>query len=192
MNDMVNTAELLYGGALLEIARDEGKLDAIGGEMASLGELLDANADLSRLLGSRIIPVEERAASVERIFKGKVSDLLYRFLQVVNKKNRMPDLPGIIRAFGKLYAEAQGVIEVDAIVASEMTKTKLNDMAKRIGDAIGKKVVPQQRVDESLIGGLKLRVGDQLIDGSVATQLKLMRQKMIETGREKARAAASE
>lgn len=187
MNDMVNTAELLYGGALVEMASEGSQLDSIAEEVASLGELLAGDADLSRLLGSRIIPVEQRAASLQRIFKGNVSDLLYRFLQVVNKKNRMPELSGIIRAFGKLYAQAQGVIEVDAFVAKEMSKSKLNDIAKRIGTAIGKKVVPHQRVEESLIGGLKLRVGDQLIDGSVITQLKLMRQRMIEAGRERAR-----
>lgn len=186
-NQQINTAEMAYATALVDLAEQAGALDATAEEMADLGELLAASADVSRVLSSHTLTVEERAGSIDRAFKGRVSDLLYRFLQVVNRKGRLAELPGIIRAFAKLYAEKRGIAEVDIHVPAPMGGDKLRQLADRIGSAIGKQVVPHEHVDAHLLGGLKLRIGDKLIDGSVATQLRLMRDKLVAAGREKAR-----
>lgn len=193
MNDQrINTVSLIYAAALVEMADEAGELDAVAEETAQLGELLAANADLANLLTNRILSTDERAGVIDRLFQGKVTDLLYRFLQVVNRKHRMAELPGIVNAFGKLFAERRGVLEIDAYVAQELDEEKLNRIAARIGEALGKQVVPHQHVDPALIGGLKLRIGDRLLDGSVAAQLKLLQQRMTAAGREKVKAALQE
>jgi len=193
MNDQrINTVSQIYAAALVEMADEAGELDAVADEAAQLGELLAADADLANLLSNRILSTDERAGAIERLFQGKVSDLLYRFLQVVNRKGRMAELPGILHAFGKLFAERRGVLQIDAYVAEKLDEEKLARIASSIGEALGKQVVPHQHVDPSLIGGLKLRIGDRLLDGSVAAQLKLLQQRMTAAGREKARAALQE
>lgn len=191
-NERINTVDLVYARALLEMSRDSDQLDAIADELAQLGELLEANADLRRLIDSRVLSTEERAGALDRLFKGRVSDLLYRFVQVLSRKGRLAELPGVIRAFHKLYAESKGVIEADVYVAHLMDAAKLDQIAAAIGAALGKQVVPHQHEDASLIGGLKLKIGDRLIDGSVATQLRLLQQRMIKAGRDKALTAIAE
>ena len=113
------------------------------------------------------------------------------FFGVVNQKGRLFELSGICGAFAKAADEAMGNISVDVYVAEAMSGAELSSLASGIGASLGKTAKLNMIVDPSLIGGLKLRIGDQLIDGSVASQLKGMRQKLIDAGREKAKLAAA-
>ncbi len=182
----------VYALAFIELAEKAEQLDAVGEELNELTALLGEQPDIMRLLSNRILSTDQRADSIQKIFKDNISDLTYRFLQVVNQKERLDLLPEIIKSFGQFVDQRQGTVEVDAYVASELDAERLEDLAAKIGIAIDKNVVLNQIVDESLIGGLKLRVGDRLIDGSVATQLQIMKRKMIAEGREKAKTQLSQ
>lgn len=188
---MTDSVARVYSQALFELATDSGQLEAIAEEVEQLGELLASNRDLAKLVSSRTLRAGERAGVIDRIFKGRVSDTLYRFLQVVNHKGRLGSLRGIVQAFGDLMDEHHGIVEVDAYVAQQMDDDQVAHMSEAIAQAIGRKVVLHQYVDPQLIGGLKIRIGDRLIDGSVAAQLKMMKQKLVATGREQARQLAS-
>ena len=185
-----NSVERVYAEAIFQMAQESGRLAETVEELEQLEELLAAEPGAIRLFASKVLSTEERAGSLERVFKGKVSDLLYRFLSVVNQKDRMGDLPGILRAFSALYDEREGVVEVDAYLAQRMDDAEAAGIAERIGQVLGRKVVLHQYVDPSLVGGLKLRIGDEVIDGSVTAQLRILREKMITSGQEKARTQA--
>ncbi|MEX0653180.1 MAG: ATP synthase F1 subunit delta [Phycisphaeraceae bacterium] len=176
-----------YAKALFEMGEAQGLLDTLADEVDQFGELINEQPDLRRLLAGRTLAAHERTAMLERMFQGNVSDLLYRFLQVVNRKGRLSSLPGIVQAFADLMTEQRGLIEVDAFVAVRMDEKQASDVAATLGRQLKKEVVLHQYVDPELIGGIKLRLGDQIIDGSVATQLRLLRQRMIAAGRAKAR-----
>lgn len=190
--EKINNVEMVYGQALLEMAIESDRLDAVAEELAQLGELCANDPELMRLLGSQVLGVDERGEALDRIFNGRVSDLVYRFLRVVNTKDRLGFLPGIIRAFASLYSVKKGIVEVDIYVADRLDSAKLESIAAGISKAVGREVVPHQHVENHLIGGLKLRIGDQLIDGSVVTQLKLLQYKMVASGRERAKQAIME
>jgi len=175
----------VYAQALLELAQDQA--DALADEAGELLALIGREPELSRLLSSRTLNASQRTDLVEKLFKGKLSDVLYRFLQVVNRKDRLDALPGILVAYRQLAAGARGEIDVDVFVAELLGDEDGRHVADSIGAAVSKKAHLHQHVDPELIGGLKVRVGDRLIDGSVATQLKLMKRKLVDAGREKAR-----
>lgn len=177
----------VYAQALLELAQADNAADAIAEEVGELQALLHREADLGKLLSSRTLNSAQRTALVEQLFKGKVSDVLYKFIQVVNRKDRLGALAGILSTYRVLVAEARGEIDVEVYVAEALTDEAGRGVAESIGQAVGKRVHLHQHVDPELIGGLKVRVGDRLIDGSVATQLKIMKRKLVEAGREKAR-----
>ncbi|MEZ6191228.1 MAG: ATP synthase F1 subunit delta [Phycisphaerales bacterium] len=177
----------VYAQALIDLAQADGAVDALAGEAVELLSLLGREPDLKSLLSSRALSTAQRSALVEKLFKGKVSDVLYRFLQVVNRKDRLGSLEGILGAYGVLVADAKGELDVDVFVAQALTDEAGRGVADSIGQAVGKRVHLHQHVDPELIGGLKVRVGDRLIDGSVATQLKIMKRKLVEAGREQAR-----
>jgi F-type H+-transporting ATPase subunit delta len=188
---VVQSVDLVYAEALLDLTGDAEQRDAIREEMDQIGQLLEDSQDLTTLLASRVLSTSERRQCLQRIFEGKISDLVYRFLQVVNNKDRLVDLPGIIRALGRLVDQQRGLIDVDAYLAKPMDQAQADRIAEGLGSVLAGTVVLHQHVDESLIGGIKLRVGDRLIDGSVATQLRLMKQRMIERGRAAARTAVA-
>lgn len=184
-----NSIERVYAQALLELAEAAGQLDATRDELLEVGQLIANQPDLAKLLDSKVLRSENLAQALKNIFEGKVSDTVYRFLQVLNNKGRINALPGVIRAFEQLVEDKHGVVKVDAYVAVAIDEAQAASVAAGIGKAIGKTVVLKQHLDPSLLGGLKLRVGDQLIDGSAVAQLRIMKDRIIKEGREKARAS---
>ena len=177
----------VYAQALLELAQAQGQADAMAEETGELLSLIEREPGLGNLLSSRTLNSAQRSELVEKLFKGKVSDVLYRFIQVVNRKDRLEALSGIFVAYHQLAAAARGEIDVDVYVAEALSDQDSGNVAQSIGQAVNKQVHLHQHVDPELIGGLKVRVGDRLIDGSVATQLKMMKRKLVEAGREQAR-----
>lgn len=169
----------VYAQSLIELAQDAGQVDAIAEEVAGLLPLVEPGGDLYLLVTNPAISTDERSKIVSRVFEGKVSDLLYRFLQVVTSKNRLGSLNTILGGYLLLVSEARGLVDVDAYVATAMDAETAARVAEQIGQSLGKQVTLRQHVDESLIGGLKIKVGDKLIDASVASQLRSMQQKMI-------------
>ena len=180
-----------YASALVELAEADGQLSEVADELEQLGQLLASEPALKSLLASRALSASERAGALERLFKGQLSDLVYRFIQVVNQKDRIGKLAGIIDTFGEIVAESRGIVEVDVHVATKLDDAQAQRVAQGIGQSLGKEVALHQYVDEKLIGGLKIRIGDKLVDASVATQLKLMQRKLVAAGREKARQAVA-
>lgn len=185
-------ADRTYALALLHLADEAGQLDAIGDEVGQLADLFASQESLRKLLASPLISAAERRGSIERLFKGRINDVLYRFLHILNRKGRLGEFPGVARAFKVLHDEKRGIIAVDAYVAAPLDDAARARVADGIGSALGKTVQLQQHVDDTLIGGLKVRVGDQLIDATVATQLRLIREKLTAVGRDKARAAVAQ
>ena len=187
-DDMIDSLDLAYAQTLLELAEEAGSVDQVADEMGQLGELAHQNPDLVRLISTRTLSMEQRACIIERLLRRRVSDLVYRFVQVANAKDRLARLEAIAKALETLLEQRRGVVRVEVFVAEAMEPSRVDSVAQRLGQALGgKKVLLEQNVQPDLIGGLKLRIGDRLIDGSVATQLRLMRQKMVSTGRDNAR-----
>ena len=87
--EMIQTVELVYAQSLLELAQDAGVLDDVAAQMVQIAELSEREPGLIRLISTRTISVDQRAKIIEHMLKGKVHDLLYRFFQVVNRKNRL-------------------------------------------------------------------------------------------------------
>ena len=181
----------VYAESLMELANEQQQLDRVAQEVEELSELLERDDGLVRLIRNPIIGRDQRREMLQRLFEGRVSDLLYRFLQVVNRKDRLNALPSIFAAFSKRVAVHQNRLEVDAYVARPLDEATADRVARGLGESLGKQVTLIQHVDESLIGGLKLRIGDQMLDASVQRQLQRIKQQLITAGREKARGLAA-
>lgn len=186
-SNQIDPVSRVYAQALLEMAAEAGQLDEVGEEMAQLSDLLEHSADLQRLIANPVIGRSQRTEMVGRLFKSQLTDLLYRFVQVVNHKGRLAALPGIASAFALLLAEHRGEVTVEAQVAQRMDDATARRVASSLSASLGKKITLQQSVDKSLLGGLRLRIGDQLIDASVLRQLQRMETQLKDAGRERAR-----
>jgi F-type H+-transporting ATPase subunit delta len=170
---------LSYATSLLELAEEQNQTAPIGEELNQIGEILEQNPTFGLYLADPSISQESRAGVLKQIFDGKVAPLLWNFLGVLNLKNRLSLLSQIITAYDDLLDEKYGKIEVDVTTAHKLSPDELEEVRQRVSSALKKDAVIHQYVDESIIGGMLLRVQDQLIDASVKSQLKSIKRKMM-------------
>ena len=136
----------------------------------------------AEFLASPIIATRKRDEALTDIFRNRVTDLTLRFLLVLNHKGRLGHLQHINAAYEELLQEAQGRIEIDVYTASPMDERQLEHIRGEIREAFKKDPVLIANVDASMLGGLKLRIGDQLIDGSIASRLRRLKESFMTSG----------
>lgn len=171
----------IYAKSLFELAEAKGGRGAIEeclGELEEILELARANPKFGELLSSRALPAAARTASLERIFKGRVSDLTYNFLQVINDKDRLGYLPPIAGAFDAIVQAKFGRVEVDVFTVEPLPGNEVSRLREQLTAKLGKEVVLHPYVDGNMIGGVKFRIGDQFVDGSLETRLRSMRDQL--------------
>jgi F-type H+-transporting ATPase subunit delta len=188
--DAVSTT---YARSLYELAEGAGadKVREVAQELADIVELARGDRNFREFLQSPLIDAAKRRTSLQRIFADRVTDLTLRFLLVLNEKDRLPHLESIVAAYGSLVDEAQGRVEVDLWTAAPMGQEQLEVVTARIREALGKDPVIHPYTDPDMMGGIKLRIGDQLVDGSLATRLRRLRQSLLAEGGSNVRARAA-
>lgn len=183
----------IYAGSLFELAETKGGRPAIEATLSELEDILElarSDARFNEFLASRVLPVAQRSASLEKIFKSKISDLTLRFLQVLNEKGRLSHLPPIVAAFDRTVQDKFGKVEVDVYTASPIAPDDLRTIRERLLQALGKEPILHPYTDESMIGGIRLQIGDKLIDGSLSTRLRKLKDQLATDGAAAVRARA--
>ena len=175
----------VYARSIYELAEEAGgrdKILEIADEIEQVCELARGGRGFREFLGSPIVDRGRRADALRGIFRERVTDLLLRFLLVLNDRGRLGHLEAIGNAYDQLVHEAFGRVEVDVYTPGSLDPAQIETLKQRIGKALGKEPVVYTYTDPEMIGGLKLRIGDQLIDGSVAARLRRMRHRFLTTG----------
>jgi F-type H+-transporting ATPase subunit delta len=183
-----------YAQALFELAQTAGGRDRAEGVLGQLEDILEmARQDprFGEFLSSRLIPIERRAPALEAILKGRVDDLTYRFLQVLNAKGRLGHLGPITAAFDALVQQAFGRVEVDVTTAEPISPELLERIRSHLAEQLGKDPILHPYTDPSILGGVRLRIGDQLVDGSLASRLRQLKSKLDSDGMSRVRAKAA-
>jgi len=170
---------IAYAQALLDLANEAKIANETGQELRDLRQVIDTNAEFAQLLDNPAVGTEERGQLLHRVFDGKASHLMMNFLGLVNEKGRLGILPAIAGAYDELLDKQFGKIEVDITVAQRLGDDQLETVRRTVSEALKRDAVVHQYVDEAIIGGVVLRVQDQLIDGSVRAQLTAMRHKLL-------------
>ncbi|MEA2734008.1 MAG: F-type H+-transporting ATPase subunit delta [Humisphaera sp.] len=170
-----------YAQSILELANDQKQAEPIGQELAALKQILDENPSIREIFTNPSISADERGKLLERAFKGKIAPLLYSTIGVLNAHNRLGLLTQIAQAYDDLLDKQLGKVEVDLTVAQKLDAAQLEQARKQISAALGRHAVIHQYVDDGIIGGMIVRVGDKLIDSSVRYQLAAMKKQLLES-----------
>lgn len=181
----------VYARSLFQLAQEKGGREAAEHTLAELEAILElarGNRVFGEFLSSRALSVSERADSLNRILRSRIADTTIDFLQVLNLKGRLAVLPSIVAAYDNLVQESFGRVEVDVFTAEPMEEGLRSLLKNRLQSVLGKEIILHPYLDGAMIGGIKLRVGDQLIDGSVATQLRSMQDQLNKDGMSSLRA----
>jgi len=175
----------VYATSLFEVCDEAGGREAVEetlGELRDLLAIAREDESFNEFLASRVLPNRKRADSLREILSGRVTARTLTFLLVLNDKDRLAHLPAMVAAFDKLAQAAFGRIDMDVYTAGPISGADLDAIRDRLAAALGKEVIAHHHSRPSIIGGLRLRYGDQLVDGSLATRLRRLRDQLDERG----------
>lgn len=178
---MLNQIARPYAQALFDLAQGESRLNTVEAGLDSIAVLVRESDDFSRFLRSPVISGDAKAGAIEPILaKAGADPLVGNVVRVVARNGRLFALPAIIDAFRALAAQARGEAVADVSSAVPLTGEQVSSLAETLKARIGKTVTLNQHVDPSLIGGLVVKVGSQMIDSSLKTKLSAIKVAMKE------------
>lgn len=168
-----------YAEALVSLAR---KANDLGGWGTMISDVADAIARDERLhlfLESPRVDVDTKNEVIARAFQDRMPRLFVRFLQSVIRHRRQALIPQIAIEYLSLVDEIEGRVHAQVTVSREPDSKLEKVVAERLSRVLGKSVVPHFQVDESILGGTVIRIGDTVMDGSVRRRLARLRQRML-------------
>ena len=172
-----------YASALFDLAKGENQLAQVETGLSDISRLIGESEDFSRYLRSPVIPGDVKASALDAVLgKAKVNPLVGNFLRIVARNGRLFALDQIIVAFRELAAADRGETTADVTSAAPLTDAQAKALSETLKAKLGKAVTLNQFVDPSLIGGLQVKVGSQMIDSSLKTKLAAMKIAMKEVG----------
>jgi F-type H+-transporting ATPase subunit delta len=171
-----------YATAVFEIAKEGKKVKALETDLASLTDALTVD-DFSNLISSPMISREEQAGAIVALAKKmKLSPTVANTLNLMATKRRLFVLPQLVTRLREIIAEDKGEVTAEVVTAKALTKTQADKLAKTLKASVGKVVTLNATVDESLIGGLVVKVGSKMIDTSIKSKLDALQNSMKEVG----------
>jgi F-type H+-transporting ATPase subunit delta len=167
----------VYARALFDAAKDAGVLDRVHDELDQFTDTLDSDRDLQIFFFSPYFSSEEKKQGVRRILDDADSRFV-NFLELLAERHRMPVIFRIRRAFEALWADENKLLPVTVTSAVELDDGLVSDIGKRIEEQTGRRVELSSKVDPDLLGGLKVSVGNMVLDASVRNRLEQLRKQV--------------
>lgn len=173
-----------YAEALLTLAKKANDAEGWGGLVRQIADAIESDVSLRRFLESPRISAAAKMGVLEKALGDRVPHMMLRWLQAVSRNRRLMLLPTIANEYDTLLDEGANRVHARLTFASEPGASDTADIAARLSTVLGKTVVPHVAIDPAIMGGVLVRVGDTIMDGSVRRRLQVMRRRMIgATGR---------
>lgn len=173
-----------YATALYELAKENDAIEDVAAALRAFGEMARESDDLRRLIRSPVIPAEAQVKALDAILgRAGISGSAANFLKLVASKRRLFAIESMIRDFEKLRDAERGVTRAEVTVAHPLSAEYSADLQNTLRDVTGgKEVEVTTHVDPAIIGGIVVKLGSRMVDGSVRTKLNSIRTRMKEVG----------
>lgn len=172
-----------YAQAVFDLIREQGAVDALAGQVESLGAALKDSADLRTLITSPLYSREQQETAIGAIAdRMGLAPVLGNTLRLMAQNRRLFALPQLVSRLGELIADARGEITADVVSAAPLSAEQERRLAETLAQKSGKTVKLNTRVDEGLIGGMIVKLGSQMIDSSIRSKLASLQNVMKEVG----------
>lgn len=168
-----------YGSALFQLSSEEGIDGEILEQLGGVCLLLEQNPDFVRLMTTPTLKKAQRLDILAECFGGRVHEYLFNFMAILAESNTYDQLPACLEEYRRLYNVRHGIVEVTAFTAVELTPQLKSALAEKLCTAMGKKVLLDNRVDPSCIGGVRLEMAGKSIDGSIKSRLEAIRENLL-------------
>ena len=172
-----DSAPRRYAEAAFEIAERDGSIERWRADLDTAAGVLADSRDLAPILANPALPPEQRRDVASRVFAG-LAEKPRNLVLLLVQRGRIEQLPRVAEQFRRLDDERQGIVHATATSAAPLTDTEVRALTARLEQMTGGRIALRTDVDESLLGGLVVRVGDRLIDGSVRGRLERLRNQL--------------
>jgi F-type H+-transporting ATPase subunit delta len=173
-----DTAARRYAEAAFEVATRDGTFERWRADL-DLAATLAGDQRSLHVLANPAIPTERRAAALDALLGDRVSAQAANLVRLLLRRGRIEDLPRVAAEYRRLDDERQGITHATATSALELTQDEIRELTARLEQSTGGRIALDIEIDPSLLGGLVVRVGDRLIDGSVRGRLERLRNQLI-------------
>ena len=167
-----------YARALYEEAERASNVERIDADIAFVQATLEDSEALAQLFRNPVVAREKKQEVVRALFASRLDDLTLRFFHMLVGRQRENLFVGIARAWRNLHDERLGIVEAEARAASELSEEERGGLTEALERLTGKKIRLRVRKDSELIGGLVVRIGDTVYDGSVRRRLETLRDRV--------------
>lgn len=172
-----------YSQALFDLAKEEGALKKLEADIAALGAALAASPDLRSMIASPVIAREDQANAISAIAKkASLSPIMANTLSLMAAKRRLFVLPQLVAAVAELISADKGEVTAEVTSAVALSPAQAKSLSDALKAQVGKDVKLKTAVDETLIGGLVVKLGSTMIDTSVKAKLSALQNAMKEVG----------
>lgn len=167
-----------YATALFEIAKEQGAMTKFKEEASAICEVLKNEPEYMNLLGHPSVIEAQKLELIEQAFTGRVSDEFVGLMGLIIKKSRTEYLIRILTQFIEMAKEDEGLIKATVTSAMPLTNQQLAQIRENLEQGTGKTIELDAQIDASLIGGLIVRVGDKVVDGSIKGQMDALKSQL--------------
>jgi len=168
-----------YAEALLMLARKADDLPAWGRLIDDVANAMERDDRLRRFLEAPQVSADEKNAVLSKAYEDRAPRLFLRFLQRLVMNRRQMLIPDIANEYRDLVDEVEGRIHAQVTLARDVDDEQRAEIARQLSHTLGKPVVPQVRINPNILGGIIVRVGDRVMDGSVRRRLGILRSRML-------------
>jgi F-type H+-transporting ATPase subunit delta len=184
LDEQVVAVARVYARSLLELAQKNGEEQLLRDEFDAMVEQFDRQPQFEALLADPGMDEAAIAGMLERVLRDRANDLIVNTLQVMNRKGRGGLFRALVHAYNEELESLEGVVRLEATTAVPLSDDLKQRLIGTIATGTGKRVVLEESVDETLIGGMVLRLGDVKFDSSVARELWRVGERLEDKGSE--------
>jgi len=170
-----------YAEALFQVARAEEMIDRVEDELTRLNKSLDSNAELREFLSNPQIALDGKKSALSQIFGEKISPITLHWINMVVDQGRQRRLPVIIEAFLTLAQESREKVTAEVITSIPLSEDLAKRLERELSKITKKRVFLKPMVDDSILGGVIVKIENKVIDGSVKHRLEEIKNEMIKT-----------
>jgi len=175
----VSTVAKVYAEALFSLATERDKREELDQEFRDLLALFREEREIADFFASPGTPKDEKLEVIDKAIAPHVDSVTGNFLRLLVQKSRETALVPILEAYQERVDRAEGRVEVRVTAAEPLDESLLNRIANKLGEVTGQKIDLRSGVDPDLIGGLRIRMGERLLDSSLKSRLRQLRERAL-------------
>ena len=176
---ITHTVVRRYAAALLNAAWEANQVDQVESDLGLITYTINSNPELKQALFNPAIPEQRKHAIIQQLFQGKISALTLAYLNLLVDKRRIESILLTEEEFGLMADAKRGILEAIIESAVELNEEELSALTAKLSSLTGKKIRAAVKTNPELIGGIRVRIGDLVLDGTIKGHLEKIHEEMI-------------